>query len=236
MARAGVRPDISDRVLGHAIAGVAGTYDRHTFDPKKADALQPRRSGAHDPESARRQRGAAAALIGLSVVSAAKESLLPRQRTPLPQGFGGQERQGPSGLPRQRGVREIYLGCRACLNSKPIPRLGGTAICFQTSFFCGVERRVVASPRRTLAESPLAASVGACWQAKKAAKMGTTSWRPVWGGTAHTYAPHKRIRWVDPICLRIAQVDRDQMRLLPEFEPERHRPMGAVKLARPLAS
>jgi integrase len=31
MARAGVRPDISERVLGHVIAGVEGTYDRHSW-------------------------------------------------------------------------------------------------------------------------------------------------------------------------------------------------------------
>ena len=39
MVRAGVRPDISERVLGHAIAGVEGVYDRHSYDREKADAL-----------------------------------------------------------------------------------------------------------------------------------------------------------------------------------------------------
>jgi hypothetical protein len=39
MARAGVRPDIAERVLGHAIVGVAGTYDRHSYREEKADAL-----------------------------------------------------------------------------------------------------------------------------------------------------------------------------------------------------
>lgn len=39
MARAGVRPDISERVLGHVIAGVEGTYDRHGYDKEKAEAL-----------------------------------------------------------------------------------------------------------------------------------------------------------------------------------------------------
>jgi integrase len=39
MARAGVRPDVSERVLGHVIAGVEGVYDRHTYAPEKADAL-----------------------------------------------------------------------------------------------------------------------------------------------------------------------------------------------------
>lgn len=39
MSRAGVRPDIGERVLGHAIGGVAGVYDRHTYDEQKADAL-----------------------------------------------------------------------------------------------------------------------------------------------------------------------------------------------------
>lgn len=40
MARAGVRPDISERVLGHAIGGVEGTYDRHSYRDEKADALR----------------------------------------------------------------------------------------------------------------------------------------------------------------------------------------------------
>jgi integrase len=40
MARAGVRPDISERVLGHVIAGVEGTYDRHDYANEKRDALE----------------------------------------------------------------------------------------------------------------------------------------------------------------------------------------------------
>jgi len=40
MARAGVRPDISERVLGHVIAGVEGTYDRHSYEHEKRDALE----------------------------------------------------------------------------------------------------------------------------------------------------------------------------------------------------
>lgn len=40
MARAGVRPDISERVLGHSIAGVEGIYDRHRYDEEKAQALR----------------------------------------------------------------------------------------------------------------------------------------------------------------------------------------------------
>lgn len=39
MSRAGVRPDISERVLGHTIAGVEGIYDRHEYFDEKADAL-----------------------------------------------------------------------------------------------------------------------------------------------------------------------------------------------------
>jgi integrase len=39
MARAGVRPDIAERVMGHVIAGVEGVYDRHRYDDEKADAL-----------------------------------------------------------------------------------------------------------------------------------------------------------------------------------------------------
>jgi integrase len=40
MARAGVRPDISERVLCHVIAGVEGTYDRHSYADEKRDALE----------------------------------------------------------------------------------------------------------------------------------------------------------------------------------------------------
>jgi integrase len=39
MARAGVRPDIAERVMGHAIQGVEGVYDRHEYREEKADAL-----------------------------------------------------------------------------------------------------------------------------------------------------------------------------------------------------
>ena len=40
MVRAGVRPDISERVFGHVIAGVEGTYDRHSYADEKRDALE----------------------------------------------------------------------------------------------------------------------------------------------------------------------------------------------------
>ena len=40
MSRAGVRPDIAERVLGHAIKGVEGIYDRHDYDAEKAEALK----------------------------------------------------------------------------------------------------------------------------------------------------------------------------------------------------
>ena len=39
LSRTTVRPDISERVLGHAIRGVEGIYDRHHYDDEKADAL-----------------------------------------------------------------------------------------------------------------------------------------------------------------------------------------------------
>src|ERR1700730_10285090 len=42
MARAGVRPDISERVLGHVIAGVEGTYDRHSYADETRDRLENR--------------------------------------------------------------------------------------------------------------------------------------------------------------------------------------------------
>ena len=40
MSRAGIRPDIAERVLGHAVDGVEGIYDRHPYDAEKADALR----------------------------------------------------------------------------------------------------------------------------------------------------------------------------------------------------
>jgi integrase len=40
MVRAGVRPDISERVLGHVITGVEGTYDRYSYAEEKRDALE----------------------------------------------------------------------------------------------------------------------------------------------------------------------------------------------------
>lgn len=40
MARAGVRPDISERVLGHAQGTIEGTYDRHSYLDEKRDALE----------------------------------------------------------------------------------------------------------------------------------------------------------------------------------------------------
>jgi integrase len=40
MARAGVRPDVAERVMGHAIEGVEGVYDRHSYRDEKADALK----------------------------------------------------------------------------------------------------------------------------------------------------------------------------------------------------
>jgi hypothetical protein len=40
MVRAGIRPDISERVLGHVIRGVEGIYDRHAYFEEKADALE----------------------------------------------------------------------------------------------------------------------------------------------------------------------------------------------------
>ena len=39
MSRAGVRPDVAERVMGHAIQGVEGIYDRHSYREEKADAL-----------------------------------------------------------------------------------------------------------------------------------------------------------------------------------------------------
>jgi hypothetical protein len=40
MARAKVRPDHAERVLNHAIGGIEGTYDRHSYEDEKRDALE----------------------------------------------------------------------------------------------------------------------------------------------------------------------------------------------------
>jgi integrase len=40
MSRAGVRPDVAERVVGHVIRGVEGVYDRHTYEGEKRDALE----------------------------------------------------------------------------------------------------------------------------------------------------------------------------------------------------
>jgi hypothetical protein len=40
MSRANVRPDVAERVLGHAIKGVEGVYDRHSYREEKAHALR----------------------------------------------------------------------------------------------------------------------------------------------------------------------------------------------------
>src|SRR5262249_35902229 len=40
LSRADVRPDIAERVMGHAINGVEGIYDRHQYSQEKADALK----------------------------------------------------------------------------------------------------------------------------------------------------------------------------------------------------
>jgi integrase len=39
MSRAGVRPDIAERVMGHVIPGVEGVYDKHHYRDEKAHAL-----------------------------------------------------------------------------------------------------------------------------------------------------------------------------------------------------
>jgi hypothetical protein len=40
MARAGIGDNVAERVLGHAIGGVAGVYNRHSYLSEKTDALQ----------------------------------------------------------------------------------------------------------------------------------------------------------------------------------------------------
>jgi integrase len=40
MSRAGVNPDIAERCLGHAIPGVRGVYDRHTYEREMLHAFE----------------------------------------------------------------------------------------------------------------------------------------------------------------------------------------------------
>ena len=40
MSRAGIRPEIGERLMGHKLQGIAGVYDRHPYADEKRDALQ----------------------------------------------------------------------------------------------------------------------------------------------------------------------------------------------------
>jgi hypothetical protein len=40
MPRAGVTSDIAERALGHAMPGIRGTYDWHSYTDEKAGALE----------------------------------------------------------------------------------------------------------------------------------------------------------------------------------------------------
>jgi integrase len=40
LSRAGVRPDIAERTLGHAVGGITAVYDKHSYRDEKADALR----------------------------------------------------------------------------------------------------------------------------------------------------------------------------------------------------
>ena len=40
MSEAGVSSEHSERVMGHAVGGIEGVYDRHQYDSEKADALR----------------------------------------------------------------------------------------------------------------------------------------------------------------------------------------------------
>jgi len=39
MARIGIAHEVAESILGHALPGVAGVYNRHSFEPEKANAL-----------------------------------------------------------------------------------------------------------------------------------------------------------------------------------------------------
>jgi hypothetical protein len=40
MSAAGITNDIAERVLGHAMETIRGTYDRHAYEAEKRDALE----------------------------------------------------------------------------------------------------------------------------------------------------------------------------------------------------
>jgi hypothetical protein len=40
MSRAGVRPDVAERVLGHVQPGITQVYDRHRYVEEKGHALE----------------------------------------------------------------------------------------------------------------------------------------------------------------------------------------------------
>jgi hypothetical protein len=40
MSRAGANSDHAERVLGHVLPGIRGTYDRHSFHAEKKHALE----------------------------------------------------------------------------------------------------------------------------------------------------------------------------------------------------
>jgi integrase len=40
LSRAGVSSEHAERIMGHAIEGVEGVYDRHSYRDEKADALK----------------------------------------------------------------------------------------------------------------------------------------------------------------------------------------------------
>ena len=57
LSRAGVQSEHAERVLGHAIGGVEGIYDRHRYDNEKAHALEEARGADRENcRSARRER------------------------------------------------------------------------------------------------------------------------------------------------------------------------------------
>jgi integrase len=40
LSELGIRPDIGERILGHVIGGVAGIYDRGSYEPQMRHALE----------------------------------------------------------------------------------------------------------------------------------------------------------------------------------------------------
>ena len=79
LSRAGVRPDIAERVLGHAVGDIEAIYDRHDYHEEKADALRKLAALIERIVTARRRQRRAVARDG-GVMSRRKRNKLSADR------------------------------------------------------------------------------------------------------------------------------------------------------------